>query len=71
MRVKCPECGIPTIPDKEHLSHVEMLCEKCYEEYEEPEPDYPEHDMTGQDEPDHYPEPQWRRNEAGEFIGYE
>ena len=27
--VNCPECGIPTIPDRSGLSRTDMLCEKC------------------------------------------
>ena len=30
-RVRCPGCGIPTIPDGDGLSEDEMLCDRCYE----------------------------------------
>jgi len=34
-RARCPECGMPTIPDREDLAYEEMLCERCYRVYEE------------------------------------
>lgn len=29
--VRCPACGMPTIPDKEGLTAEEMMCDSCYE----------------------------------------
>ncbi len=26
---KCPDCGIPTIPDRDGLTYEEMLCDRC------------------------------------------
>ena len=28
-REKCPECGIPTIPENQESSYEACLCEKC------------------------------------------
>jgi hypothetical protein len=28
--INCPNCGMPTIPDKENLTLEEMLCEECH-----------------------------------------
>lgn len=29
-RAKCPECGIPTVPDHQELTPENALCDKCY-----------------------------------------
>jgi formylmethanofuran dehydrogenase subunit E len=33
-RCKCPNCGIPTIPNKSGLTESEMLCDSCAEKAE-------------------------------------
>lgn len=33
-RVKCPDCGIPTIEDASHLRFDDMLCERCHKQRE-------------------------------------
>jgi len=35
-RLKCPECSMPTIPDKgiQYMQYEEFLCDSCYEDFE-------------------------------------
>jgi formylmethanofuran dehydrogenase subunit E len=30
-RAKCPQCGLPTVPDHQDLTPENKLCDKCYE----------------------------------------
>ena len=34
-RLKCPECGLPTIEDDiDDIKYDEMLCNSCYDQWE-------------------------------------
>jgi len=37
-RVRCPECGLPTVPDAEGLDYESSLCDTCYMLADEDEP---------------------------------
>lgn len=30
-RARCPDCGIPTVPDKQDLTDSEKLCDSCFD----------------------------------------
>lgn len=54
-RARCPDCGIPTVPDHQELTHEARLCEACYLRWSEedaPEPDDEREDATSTR---HYP----------------
>ena len=34
-RLRCPDCGIPTIPDRHGLTYEETLCNSCHSRNEE------------------------------------
>jgi NMD protein affecting ribosome stability and mRNA decay len=36
---RCPDCGIPTVPDHEGLTYEERLCESCYLRWSEEDHD--------------------------------
>ena len=33
-RAKCPDCGIPTVPDHQGLSYDDKRCDGCLAQYE-------------------------------------
>lgn len=48
-RTKCPDCGLPTVPDREELTYDEMLCERCYADAIGKELDYNRYKETVED----------------------
>lgn len=39
-RARCPDCGIPTVPDHQELTHEARLCEACYLRWSEEDGPY-------------------------------